>query len=56
LSIRFTGDLQNLALPPVKRGLVQLRTPSLNVNVVLMEPGEFAIENGPLSTLRLVDT
>jgi hypothetical protein len=56
LSIRFTGDLQNLALPPVKRGLVQLRTPSLNVNVVLMEPGALVMENGPLSTLRLVDT
>jgi hypothetical protein len=54
--MRFTGDLQNLALPPVKRGLVQLRTPSLNVNVVLMEPGVFVMENGPLSTLRLVET
>lgn len=48
--------MQNLALPPVKRGLVQLRTPSLNVKVVLMEPGVLAMENGPLSTLRLVDT
>jgi hypothetical protein len=54
--MRVTGDLQNLALPPVKRGLVQLRTPSLDVNVVLMEPGEFLTENGWLSTLRLVDT
>jgi hypothetical protein len=56
LSTRSTGDLQNLALPPVKRGLVQLRTPSLNVNVVLMEPGVVLMENSWLSTLRFVDT
>jgi hypothetical protein len=43
-------------MPPVKRGLVQVRTPFLNVNVVLMEPGALVMENGPLSTLRLVDT
>lgn len=55
LSTRLMGNLQNLARPPVKRGLVQLRTPSLNVNVVLIAPGTFEIENGWLSMLRLVD-
>jgi hypothetical protein len=56
LSTRLTGDLQNLALPPVKRGLVQLRRPSLNVKVVLIEPGVVLMENSWLSTLRFVDT
>jgi hypothetical protein len=55
LSTRLTGDLQNLALPPVKRGPVQLRTPSLKVNVVLIEPGVFVMENGWLCTFRFVD-
>lgn len=55
-STRFGGDLQNFTLLPVKRGLVQLSTPSLKVKVVLMEPTVSAMEKGCFTTLKSVET
>lgn len=53
--MRSAGSLQNLTLPPVKRGLVQLSTPSLKVKVVLMVPVVGMMEKGCFCTSRSVE-
>jgi ABC-type enterochelin transport system permease subunit len=47
--------LQNLTLPPVKRGLVQLRMPCSKVKNVLMVPLVGLMEKGSFATLRSVE-
>jgi hypothetical protein len=47
--------LQNLTLPPVKRGLVQLRMPCSKVKNVLMAPLVGLMEKGSFATLRSVE-
>jgi hypothetical protein len=47
--------LQNLTLPPVKRELVQLRTPCSKVKKVLMAPLVGLMEKGSFTTLGSVE-
>jgi hypothetical protein len=53
--MRFTGCLQNLTLPLVKRGLVQLRTPCSKVKKVLTAPLVGLMEKGSFATVRSVE-
>jgi hypothetical protein len=55
LSTRSAGCLQNFTLPPVKRGLVQLSTPSSNLKKVLIAPVAGMMEKGCFTTLSSVE-